>query len=96
MISSFLDRQGNTQFRQPSPLWGYLPQINEWGKTALEWEIERVGGKDHVPVFKAIPVYEGERLEVFAGMGESKKIAKEKAATAMALSGHCVSIRFCS
>ncbi|KAI9057769.1 Sec1-like protein [Trametes sanguinea] len=32
---------------------------------------------------------DGERLEVFADEGESKKAAKEKAATKMALSGHC-------
>ncbi|KAJ8483147.1 hypothetical protein ONZ51_g4898 [Trametes cubensis] len=70
-------------------MWGYLPQLNQWGGTALNWETERVGGKDHIPIFKAIPVYHGERLEVFAAQGESKKAAKENAAALMAQSGHC-------
>ncbi|EIW64144.1 uncharacterized protein TRAVEDRAFT_41560 [Trametes versicolor FP-101664 SS1] len=90
MFSSFLDRVGKYQFHPAQPMWGYLPQVNQWGSTALEWEVERIGGKDHIPIFKAIPVYEGERLEVFAGVGDSKKAAKEKAAEQMALSGHCV------
>ncbi|KAI0360966.1 hypothetical protein OH77DRAFT_1467993 [Trametes cingulata] len=89
MITSFMDRVGTHQFRMPSPVWGYLPQLNEWGKTSLVWEVQRVAGKDHIPVFKAVPVYEGERLEVFAALGESKKAAKERAAELMALSGHC-------
>ncbi|KAI0828903.1 hypothetical protein BC628DRAFT_1178143 [Trametes gibbosa] len=58
MLSSFMDRVGVYQFKQPSVVWGYLPQLNEWGKTALEWEVERVDGADHIPVFKAIPVCE--------------------------------------
>ncbi|KAI0783412.1 hypothetical protein C8Q75DRAFT_447029 [Abortiporus biennis] len=89
-ISSFEDRVGNHQFRVASPLWGYLPQVHEWSKGALEWEAERVDGVEHMPVFKAIPIYRGERLESYARTGNSKKAAKEEAAKAMALSGHCV------
>ncbi|KAH9849265.1 hypothetical protein C2E23DRAFT_888445 [Lenzites betulinus] len=92
MLTSFLDRVGRHEFRQPSIVWGYLPQLNEWGKTALEWEVDRVDGADHVPIFKATPVYEGERLLVFAAMGGSKKAAKERAAELMALSGHCLDL----
>ncbi|KAL4252463.1 hypothetical protein ABKN59_002743 [Abortiporus biennis] len=76
-------------FRVASPLWGYLPQVHEWSKGALEWEAERVDGVEHMPVFKAIPIYRGERLESYARTGNSKKAAKEEAAKAMALSGHC-------
>ncbi|KAI8990603.1 hypothetical protein BD414DRAFT_305656 [Trametes punicea] len=89
MITSFMDRVGTYTFKQPSPVWGYLPQVNEWGGIHLVWECERIGGEDHIPVFRAVPVYGGERLEVFAALGESKKAAKEKAAALMALSGHC-------
>ncbi|OSD03350.1 hypothetical protein PYCCODRAFT_1434769 [Trametes coccinea BRFM310] len=91
MILSFMDRRGTHIFKAPSPVWGYLPQINEWAGIHLVWECERVGGEDHIPIFRAIPVYDGERLMVFADEGESKKAAKEKAATKMALSGLCVS-----
>ncbi|PIL31393.1 hypothetical protein GSI_06094 [Ganoderma sinense ZZ0214-1] len=85
----FLERVPTVQFREPSSVWGYLPQLNEWGSIYLVWDTERVGGADHIPQFRAVPVYRGERLEVFAGMGLSKKAAKEEAAKQMALSGHC-------
>ncbi|KAI0756291.1 hypothetical protein C8Q80DRAFT_21308 [Daedaleopsis nitida] len=90
----FMDRKGTYVFREPSSVWGYLPQLHEWAmKTRVEltWEAERIGGKDHMPDFKAIPVFMGERLEVFAAYGPSKKEAKEEAARLMATSGHCVS-----
>lgn len=58
MFSSFLDRVGKYEFHPAQPMWGYLPQVNQWGSTALEWEVERIGGKDHIPIFKAIPVCE--------------------------------------
>ena len=54
----FLERTGDHVFRAPSPVWGYLPQLNEWGGIHLVWETERVGGQDHVPTFRAIPVCE--------------------------------------
>ncbi|KAH9897806.1 hypothetical protein C8Q73DRAFT_833912 [Cubamyces lactineus] len=89
MIMSFLERVGTHQFQEPTPMWGYLPQLNQWAGTALQWEIMRDGGEDHIPLFKAIPIYHGERLEVFAAHGVSKKAAKENAASRMARSGHC-------
>ena len=54
----FLERIGTQQFRQPSIVWGYLPQLNEWAGIHLEWESERVGGQDHVPLWKATPICE--------------------------------------
>ncbi len=105
----FLERVGKHVFTQPSSVWGYLPQLNEWGGIHLVWETERVGGPDHVPHFRAVPVCEyilyhrlcsvadhrscqdrEERLEVFAAMGTSNKVAKEESARLMATSGHCV------
>ncbi|EJF67230.1 hypothetical protein DICSQDRAFT_142789 [Dichomitus squalens LYAD-421 SS1] len=86
----FLERIGTHIFREPSSVWGYLPQVNQWGGIRLEWEAERIGGLDHLPWFKATPIYNGERLEVFSAFGTSKKAAKEEAAKMMALSGHCV------
>ncbi|RDX51186.1 hypothetical protein OH76DRAFT_1347679 [Lentinus brumalis] len=91
MLPSFLDRQGTETFREPSSVWGYLPQLNEWAGSKLEWFAERVGGKDHQPEFEAFPIYDGERLEVFKALGKSKKAAKEEAARLMCTSGHCVS-----
>ncbi|TFK81168.1 hypothetical protein K466DRAFT_348820 [Polyporus arcularius HHB13444] len=89
MLPSFLDRQGTETFREPSSVWGYLPQLNEWAGSKLEWFAERVGGKDHQPEFEAFPIYDGERLEVFKALGKSKKAAKEEAARLMCTSGHC-------
>ncbi|KAI0720109.1 hypothetical protein C8T65DRAFT_634849, partial [Cerioporus squamosus] len=77
-------------FSEPtSNLWGYLAQLNEWAGGKLQWAIGRCGGKDHMPEFEAIPIYDGERLEIFRGVGATKKAAKEQAARQMALSGHC-------
>ena len=55
----FYTRQGNYQFIQWSPLWGYLPQIHEWGMiqhSMVYWEVTRVNGPDHQPVFQAVPI----------------------------------------
>lgn len=56
IFPTFTDRQGEKVFRAPSSTWGYLPQINEWGGIDLEWFTERVGGKDHIPIFRAFPI----------------------------------------
>lgn len=58
LFSSFMDRVGKHQFHPPHSMWGYLPQVNQWGSTSLVWEVERVGGQDHIPVFKALPICE--------------------------------------
>lgn len=58
---SFLERSGTYTFIEPSTVWGYLPQLHEWAMKArveLGWEAERIGGKDHIPDFQAIPVCE--------------------------------------
>ncbi|KAI0640016.1 hypothetical protein C8Q77DRAFT_1045750 [Trametes polyzona] len=94
MISSFHDRVGAHQFIPASPLWGYTPQLHEWAmkkRYRLEWQFERVDGKDHIPVFAATPIFEGEVLTAYRALGNSKKHAKERASEMMALSGHCVS-----
>ncbi|RPD57125.1 hypothetical protein L226DRAFT_607413 [Lentinus tigrinus ALCF2SS1-7] len=90
-LQSFMDRRPETnhEFREPSSVWGYLPQLNQWAGTKLVWEVDRAGGEPHLPTWTAIPIYEGERLEVFKASGTSKKAAKEAAAKLMALSGHC-------
>ena len=54
----FLERTPTIQFREASSVWGYLPQLNEWGSIHLVWETERVGGPDHVPHFRAVPICE--------------------------------------
>jgi len=86
---SFNEREGKFTFREASPLWGYLPQVHEWARGALSWVVERVDGVDHMPTFEAIPIYRDEKLIEYARRGPSKKGAKEEAAKAMALSGHC-------
>ena len=103
----FVERIGGHKFHEPLPVWGYLPQINQWAGSLLQWEVNPVDGSDNHLSFKAIPICEcasyglcavadniqdnGERLEMFSGIGSSKRAAKEKAAENMALSGHCVS-----
>ena len=54
--NSFMDRVGNHRFHDPSIVWGYLLQVNEWARGLLEWQTDRVGGKDHIPIFSATPV----------------------------------------
>lgn len=51
-----MERNGTHVFTEPSSVWGYLPQINEWSKGLLEWSTNRVGGADHIPVFSATPI----------------------------------------
>ena len=103
----FFTRTGEQKFMEPNTVWGYLPQINQWAGSLLQWEVNPVDGSDNHLSFKAIPICEcashglcavpdniqdnGERLEMFSGIGSSKRAAKEKAAENMALSGHCVS-----
>lgn len=58
IIPSFFNRPGGHIFKEPSQLWGYLPQLNEWAlkqHVVLEWDVERIGGKDHMPFFRAVP-----------------------------------------
>ncbi len=55
---SFYDRVGNHQFQEPTQMWGYWPQLNEWSKSTIAWNVIRVGGLDHVPVFEAYPICE--------------------------------------
>ena len=59
-MDSFKDRAGSHGFLAPvdGVSWGYLPQLHEWSKGALNWRVERVGGKDHLPLFSATPVCE--------------------------------------
>ncbi|THH33140.1 hypothetical protein EUX98_g1036 [Antrodiella citrinella] len=82
-------RIGTYTFKPWSPLWGYLPQINEWGRGQVQWHVARVGGPDHVPQFQAVPIWYGQPLVQYTCWGYTKKAAKESAARAMALSGHC-------
>ncbi|OCH95671.1 hypothetical protein OBBRIDRAFT_496834 [Obba rivulosa] len=89
---SFFDRTGQHQFRPPTSVWGYLPQVNEWACGTIYWRVTRVGGEDHIPVFECVPIWNGEPLEQFTALGHRKKAAMESAAEAVALSGHCVSI----
>ena len=51
-----MERVGTHTFTEPSIVWGYLPQINEWSKGLLEWSTNRVGGEDHIPIFSATPI----------------------------------------
>lgn len=58
IIPSFFNRPGGHIFKEPSQLWGYLPQLNEWAlkqHVVLEWDVERIGGRDHMPFFRAVP-----------------------------------------
>ena len=56
MSLSFETRVGRLVFMDPTPRWGYLPQILEaYGPAILEWELERAG-PDHMPMFLATPI----------------------------------------
>ena len=61
--TSFYDRVGNHQFQPPTKEWGYWPQLNEWSRNTITWNIIRIGGADHQPVFEAYPICE------FNGLG---------------------------
>lgn len=90
-MPSFFDRQGTQTFQEPveGTKWGYLPQVNEWARGAIEWRCERAGGAEHMPLWEAYPVWRDEELTVFTASGANKQIAKEASAKLMALSGHC-------
>ena len=62
VLPSFMERAGNHTFREPSSVWGYLPQVNEWARGGLEWYTERVGGQDHIPIFRAVPICESSHM----------------------------------
>ena len=32
--------------------------MNEWSKSTIAWNVIRVGGVDHMPVFEAFPICE--------------------------------------
>ncbi|KAH8102391.1 hypothetical protein BXZ70DRAFT_928400 [Cristinia sonorae] len=87
----FESRRGGYRFKPYSPLWGFLPQVNEWSRGCVAWYVHRVGGPEHIPKFQAIPIFCGQPLYAYARVGFTKQSAKEAAARAMALSGHCVS-----
>ena len=61
--SSFYDRVGNHQFQAPTKEWGYWPQLNEWSRNTITWNIVRIGGADHQPVFEAYPICKSPVLE---------------------------------
>ncbi|OCH95673.1 hypothetical protein OBBRIDRAFT_744750 [Obba rivulosa] len=86
---AFFERTGTKSFDPPTPMRGYLSQLNEWSLGTITWDVLRIGGADHMPTFEAVPILNGERLETFASIGPSKKTAMEEAAARMALSGHC-------
>lgn len=56
MQMRFSERRGEYKFTEPTPQRGYLPQINEWATRSLvRCDVERIGGDDHVPTFRAVP-----------------------------------------
>ncbi|KAK7686679.1 hypothetical protein QCA50_010279 [Cerrena zonata] len=93
MAESFNDRVGTHTFRAPSAVWGYLAQVNEWSRGRLTWKTVFVAGEAHMPVYRAIPVWNGEELSSYAREGPTKKTAMEAAAAAIAMSGHCYTWR---
>lgn len=57
--NSFLARHGTHRFEDPDQGGrGYLPQVNEWARGAIEWRCERAGGFEHMPVWEAFPICE--------------------------------------
>ncbi|EKM61420.1 uncharacterized protein PHACADRAFT_248004, partial [Phanerochaete carnosa HHB-10118-sp] len=90
-IAGFCDRLGTRSFEDPDQGGrGYLPQVNEWARGAIEWNCERAGGLEHVPLWEAYPIWRDEHLPMFIAQGPSKQAAKEASARLMAKSGHCV------
>ncbi|KAF9647467.1 hypothetical protein BDM02DRAFT_3098144 [Thelephora ganbajun] len=89
-LPSFYERGSSMTFEPPTRQRGYLPQVNEKLGQWISWDVVQIGGNPHLPIFLCTPRCGVERLEEYAGQGQSKKAAKEKAAEAIALSGHCV------
>ncbi|EKM61486.1 uncharacterized protein PHACADRAFT_135187 [Phanerochaete carnosa HHB-10118-sp] len=86
----FCARQGTHDFEDPEQGGRrYLPQVNKWGRGAVEWRCERAGGAEHVPLWEAYPIWRDEPLLMFNAQGPSKQAAKEASARLMAESGHC-------
>ncbi|KAK7686680.1 hypothetical protein QCA50_010280 [Cerrena zonata] len=84
----FTDRKGDYTFTEPTPQRGYLPQINEWATRSLvRCEVERIGGDDHTPTFRATPYYGSEMLSECISEGFSKKKAIQTAEVAVAATG---------
>lgn len=89
-LPSFTERGPSYSFDPPTAQRGYFPQVHEKLGQWFTWEVINVGGQAHTPTFRCTPVWCGtDRLEQFAAEGPSKKAAREKAAEAIALSGHC-------
>jgi len=89
-MPSFYERGSTIVFELPTSQRGYLPQVNERLGQWIWWDVVKTGGDPHLPIFLCTPVWCGvERLDEYAREGPSKKAAKEKAAEAIALSGHC-------
>ncbi|CAL1694398.1 unnamed protein product [Somion occarium] len=85
---SFKDRKGTFSFDEATAGRGILPQLNEWANGPMvQFQVERIGGQDHVPDFKATPIYNGEVLEDCICVGPSKKKAIERAEAAVIETG---------
>jgi hypothetical protein len=57
----FEDREGGYVFYAPTPGWGYVAQLNEcFAKQGIpfRWETLRIGGDDHLPQFRSVPIRE--------------------------------------
>lgn len=54
-LPSFHERGPSLKFDPPTPQRGYLPQVNEKLGNWLTWDVVRVGGEPHLPVFSCTP-----------------------------------------
>ena len=54
-IAGFYERGASLTFDPPTPQRGYLPQVNEKLGQWLTWDVVRVGGEHHIPIFLCTP-----------------------------------------
>lgn len=54
-LPSFYERGASITFEPPTRERGYLPQVNEKLGQWVTWDVVRVGGDAHLPVFLCTP-----------------------------------------
>jgi len=54
-MQSFYERGPSIVFDPPTSQRGYLPQVNEKLGQWVTWDVVKVGGDPHIPVFNCTP-----------------------------------------
>lgn len=54
-MPSFYERGQSISFDPPTTQRGFLPQVNEKLGQWITWDVVKVGGDPHLPVFRCTP-----------------------------------------